>query len=497
MLNKFFFFCITIFIIILQLIYTQHSLNQIRYEELAESIRAPFWFYYGFMYDGLSGSMTWYTLLNLFYGIFGFHLFLAKYVKLLIFFLGIVTLATLLKRYLGIKRAILPLLAIGLSPTLLYFNILENTYALDLYFFLFCLYFLYKIDFRKYKQAVVFQILTWIFAMLGALIYPSFLFFLPVIIILYIRVKKKKKVLGTKLIKNILLSTLAFLTPLVLTILYIKNKQFLLNDPNVNRGLFRGGGALKFDFNLFLTNLDFLKTNLFEVGYGYYYEILYPDFSHLFPMVSLVVVLGIIIKILLNLKKQEKLSRKLSLPIFLSLGVLILNIILINFSDVLTPGLRRYIPALAAIYALYVISWYFISNKKNFWKGKFGWIVTFIFLLIPLHHLLIYPGNLAYLKQPSHYAYYPDAIALNRVGSPPKALKELVDRVQKEDLNLVCVDKLERPVKCRYDGVYSAVAGFCLWNKITCHSINGYDFKQKKFIPLHIDLWNNLYFGYR
>ena len=43
----------------------------------------------------------------------------------------LVSSAILLKRCIGVRRAWLPLVAVGLSPTLLYFNSLGTSYALD------------------------------------------------------------------------------------------------------------------------------------------------------------------------------------------------------------------------------------------------------------------------------------------------------------------------------------------------------------------------------
>ena len=114
---------LTAFIIFtLQLIFTFNSMSQIRYEELAESVRNVYWFQNHIVYDGVSSNVGWYSILALFYKLFGFSLFSAKILRLIISFISIFCLALLLKKYIGTKKAFLPLVAIGLSPTLLFFS---------------------------------------------------------------------------------------------------------------------------------------------------------------------------------------------------------------------------------------------------------------------------------------------------------------------------------------------------------------------------------------
>ena len=130
----------------LQAKYTFSSLNQIRYEELAESVRNVYWLEHHLIYDGVSSNIGWYALVLLTYKIFGFMLFSGKYLRLLISLGSLFCLATLLKHYLGLKKALVPLITIGLSPTLLYFTTLQTTYGLDLQMLPICLFLLMIIN---------------------------------------------------------------------------------------------------------------------------------------------------------------------------------------------------------------------------------------------------------------------------------------------------------------------------------------------------------------
>jgi len=93
-------------------------------------------------------------------------------------------------------------------------------------------------------------------------------------------------------------------------------------------------------------------------------------------------------------------------------------------------------------------------------------------------------SNLEYLNSKSPYAYYKDAIFFNEPGSPKQAIDNMITKVQKEDLNLVCLDEQSKAIICRYSEIYATVAGACLWNKLKCHDIYGYDLKHKKFVKL-------------
>ena len=47
---------------------------QIRYEELNEAVRGPFWLEHRMVFDGTSTNVAWYGLLVLVYRVFGFGL---------------------------------------------------------------------------------------------------------------------------------------------------------------------------------------------------------------------------------------------------------------------------------------------------------------------------------------------------------------------------------------------------------------------------------------
>ncbi len=470
-IKRYKFWVLLLFLFISQAVYTINSMGQIRYEELAESARNPFWFQNRLMYDGLSGSMAWYGFQALVYNIFGFHLFAAKVIRLILAGISIFCLAGILKKYLGIRNGLIPLLAIGISPTLLYFNILQTTYGMDLQFLPICLYLLSRI--YQNPQKTLNHILLWMLVMIAWLCYPNLVFYIPALGIIYYFILRGSKIQSKS--KKVLFSIIAFLSPLLIVFFYIKNRQDLIYDPIAKSGLFRGGVKSGIDFSSLWPSLQVTLGDLFQRGNSYYFELKNTEFSGYYPIIAVLLVMAASFYIFFTLKK-----------IRLILGVIYLTVLLTIFlghstGDSEFSGIRRATPLLASFYILYSIVWLFIFKLKIKLKFlKFSLIC--LLLLLPLHHLLVYPENLSFLKRPSPYR---DQGWFGVGSSPEKSLEILIDRVQKDDLKLICADNKSQ---CRYQEVYAAVAGSCLWNRLECHRILGYDERIKKMIPLSIEL---------
>ncbi len=81
---------VPVFLIICQLAWTFSSTSQIRFEEVAESVRNVFWLQNQSIYDGISSNVGWYGTLLIIYKIFGFSLFTAKFYRLFLFIVSIV-----------------------------------------------------------------------------------------------------------------------------------------------------------------------------------------------------------------------------------------------------------------------------------------------------------------------------------------------------------------------------------------------------------------------
>ena len=116
------------------------SAHQIRYEELAESVRSVFWFDHRMVYDGVYSNVGWYATLLVVYKLFGFSLFTAKAVRVGLHLVALCAVADTVRRFMPLRVAVVPVMLIGLSPTLLYFDTFSTSYGLDLTYIAICLW---------------------------------------------------------------------------------------------------------------------------------------------------------------------------------------------------------------------------------------------------------------------------------------------------------------------------------------------------------------------
>lgn len=472
----FWYWLIVASLFLLQVVFTQNSLNQIRYEELAESVRNVFWLENGLIYDGISSNVGWYGTLLLLYKTFGFTLFAAKYFRLALHMISLICLAALLVKLLGKKYAWMPLLTIGLSPTLLYFNVLQTSYGIDLQYLPIALFLLTSLDFAKKRIEVLKQALAWVVAMVAWLSYPPFAYYLPGLVLLYLW-KIRRRIFPASLI-----GLAAFLLPLLI-ILFVGNRELLWYDPITQGGLFRGAGIFYLDFQTFAFNFQRTLGDLFVRGASYNFELASAEFSKLFPVLS--IILAVLIGAVLFLRNSFRFVITL---IFITFA---LNFISLTFTFDPTglPGLRRATPLLAALYALFALGWYTTVKQKNI-GVQLKYTLIVIFLLLPLHHLLSLPFNLSGLKAPSVFR---ESRWFNTELDPEGSLKALTETAKKEKLSLKCSSDVS---SCRYAEVYSAVQGSCLWNKISCRKIFGFDEKTDRALPLDTSLWNSYYWNH-
>lgn len=517
---------ITFFIFILQLIFTFNSMSQIRYEELAESVRNVYWFQNRLIYDGTSSNVGWYSILFLIYNIFGFSLFTAKIFRLFLFLVSIFCLAKLLKKFLGVNKSFLPLITIGLSPTFLFFNSLQAQFGIDLQTIPILLYLILTLDFKSKIQSYIKQILIGFISILTWTSYPTFIYYLPALIFLYIwHVIKNQKIshFGFHIptsnfppLTRIFLPLLSFLSPLIFFFIYIKNRNLMFYDETTQSGIFRGAGKLDLNLSQILQNLNKLFIDLFDKGNSYYFEVSSSDFSNFYPVITVLFVLTLSVILIIK-------NKKLRLPVLITLFTLFLTLIIssVTSDPSKNPGLRRNTGVIVSFYILYTICWHYVStylrrprplrrslseaseggdpiNRKSpgFVPMKMGIklgmarSILIIFLFLPIHHFISFPANLISLKTPSPYQY---TMWFGLTKNPADSLKLIATENIKNDLPLSCKDKKGQNAFCRYNETFAAVSGYCLWNKLECKKITGFDNKTKKLIPLSTKLWEKYY----
>lgn len=475
---KIFYWVLPGLLFLVQALFTFNSMNQIRYEELAESVRNVFWLQHRYIYHSLVPNIGWNGLLLIVYNIFGFGLHTAKFVRLFLHALSIICLALLLRNYLGARRSWVPLIAISLSPTFLYFNTMQVQYGIDVTYFIIALWLVLSIDWRKPRAALVKSIALWFLAMTAWISYPSFVYCLPILGWLY------GKKLSRPPFRYIAISVVSFLLPLAVGLLWVKNRNLLIYDPGLpHAGLFRGNGKLLLSFDALRENLYFLASGLFtRARITYHFELFKVEFSDYYPIISLFAAFTIAFFFVLYQRKKQ---RSIATAVVLTWIVFFINLTVALFSGPLSlGGIHRATTLLIAFYAFYTIGFYFVTSRAfHVW---IRWLTIGVFALLPLHHLFVYPVNLAHLKDPSVFR---DKTWFSRAQTPEKSLAIYVDAVQKDHLRLLCTDQNENPVYCRYSEVYPAVAGYCLWNKLLCKQILGYDHQKNVLVPLIIGEW--------
>lgn len=498
-LTKIWYWLLVIILWCVQVVYTLHSTNKIRLEELAESVRNVFWLQNRAIYDGISSNVGWYGTLLVIYNLFGFFLFEAKYYRLVIHLISLLCIAKLLKKYLGEKKAWLPLLVIGLSPTLLYFNTLQTSFGIDLQYFPICLYLLLTINFSNQLTATIKQFLLWSLAMISSMSYPSFVPYIPILMIIYMTllVKVSKNLGIIKVYMNILISLVSFCLPFIFVLNFLREPQLLIFDSHVKSGIFRGGGKITYSLSIIRNNIIDgtwqVMKDLFINPNSYYFEadIVRAEFAHHWLWGAVGFILLISFFLFIKVKKAR-------LPLILSWLLIIGSLIMGNISG--APfGLRRCTGFLASFYAIYICVWKY--GIRRYYLGNF-WLTILIILsllLIPLHHLKVYPNNFVAL-----YLLNPHATdsCYNKISNrPDMSLNYYLNQVKNfAKINQIAETKdsfnINPNWECRLHYLYSGIAGSCLWNHLNCPPILGYDENTKGFIRLSTTLWENYYFNH-
>lgn len=452
------FWLLPVILFVLQAIYTFSATNQVRVEELNDSVRDVYWMQYGELFTYRPKNIGWYAPLLMIYNFFGFHLFTAKIFKLVLDLAALFCLAALLRKFLGEKKGWLPMVTIGLSPTLLYYTMLGIPVGVDFQYLLICLYFLLTLNLKNSLTAIFKQFCLGLITFIAVGSYPVFLFLTPSLLIFYIHSIFKQTKLFRVRFQNVLYAGVGLLLPFLSILIYMKDKKALLNG----EGFINGTANLKFDLGVFLARFQDLLGHLFIApNNGYYYEVKFVEFSFVLPFITVLLVCFTTFSLVR--KKQFR------LPVYLALLVVPVNLLFGCMTTDIEVGLRRFTPIIAAFYLLYIFSWHFVFHLK---KGFKKYIFFTVLLILPIHHMLIYIPNLNFLSQTRHFA---EQYWFIRAQIPVESLDLYLDELQKKDLDITCVNSKKEPVSCRYDIIFSAIEGSCIWNKLTCHNLYAFD----------------------
>ena len=479
---------------LVQLAFSRHATPELRYEELAESVRNVYWLEHRTVYDGVSSNVGWYGLLLLCYRLFGFHLYAAQSIRVALSLVSLLALAATLRRYLRAEHAWLPLILFGLSPTLLFFNTLQTSYGTDLQYAPIALFLVLGVRFSSrpggpegLRSAAWFDAaghaLLGLVAIVASASYPTFLFYLPVLGAIYYDRMRAEEIAGPRVIRPVLALAGGFFLPLAGVVVAMKDPRLLLFDPRVHAGLFRGSGYLSPRPRNAAKNLIGSAADLFGRAHSYYYEVARTEFSDWLPLVALVAIALVSIRLA---RASEHDRRPFGLALALIVITLAATVMAVDPSG--QPGMRRVTPLLAAVYACCAIAWQRVNGATTAPRAQRLTVAVGLLVLL-LHHVLVLPLNYRRLPAPSVERY---ALFFDSAGTPAQSLAQFLKAAVDHDLQLRCPD----PEDCRYAEIYAAVAGSCLWNRLPCHQLSAFDDATHRFIPLSPSLWETYYWNH-
>jgi hypothetical protein len=468
---------------ILQLIYIAASNTNIRQEELAESVRNVFWLDQRLIYDGVSSNVGYYGLLLIVYKIFGFSIYAAKYVRLVIYAAAMCSLAALLQKFMHKIPATIILVTVGLSPTLLFFNTIQTSFGMDILYGIICLHITLHLQFDGSPKDLTLAFVLGFIAMIAAMSYPTFLFYLPSLAFINIYLwwpRRQEQKATQQLVTSAVSSTAGFIVPFLIAIFYLKDAREFLNDPVTHAGLFRGGGKFQADIQILQNSLQQTFSDLFQKGTSFYYYVQQPDFSGFLTWIAVVVIFALGVYIAVTTPSWR--------PIFLLTGFHIsLNLIVPGFSS--SPGIRRSTGFLAGIYVWYAIILCGLFTQFSLRKIKQAGVA--ICLFFSANNLISYVTN---IKTVSLLVPYSEAAWFAVEDTPQKSLQYWVGATASGE-PLTCYEVATKTrVECQYGKIYAAIAGFRRWNGLREIPVMAYDWKTQENIILTPDLWETYYF---
>lgn len=468
-----------------QLLVDVAAMNHIHSEELAESARNVYWLQHGLIYDGGSTNIGWYATLLFAYHLFGYGLFAAKFVRLCLHVIALYCAAELLRRCMGVKRGVVPLIALGLSPCLLYFNSFQTSNGMDLDYFVICGLLAASVRLGPANALELGKtFLAWLVAMFAAMTYPVFLFYLPGLAMVFAaRFWNSEKTVSRAALALHGASAVAGLALPLLAALFLPSAQILIHDPATGSGLFRGGGKAGFDFATLEASIVIVLRDLFVRGGSYYFRLASPDFSGVLAMAS--VMFAVATSFYLGvMKKKYRPALAACLCLFL------FNLIVPNTSVSGLPGLRRCTGILAAGYVAFAVAWDFWSGP-DFRGGLLRLGALLLCLLLPASNALKI-GDV--LKDAGQSGSDPAQEWFAAHGNPAQSLAWFNSELEQGRLVLASRDAQGRAQPCEYWSIYSALAGYRLWNGLTNIDIKAVDWKTGQTITLAPSLWTAYYF---
>lgn len=475
-----------------------HADQVLRFEEVAEGVRNAYWLHHGALYDGISTNVGWYGLLLVVYRLFGFSLDTVQWVRVALHAGALLCLAFVLRRRperglvgagLGPGRAAVPLLAAGLSPSILFFNTLGTSFGTDLLYLPYVLALLAVLPAAGGRLARwgdgAARVALWALAMVAWMSYPVFAFYLPVIGLAYLAAPAPAGAAGPVRgwpglgPRNLALAAAGFLLPLAAAAAWLERPARLFHDPATGSGLFRGGGTgFDLDPSGVAWNVARVLRDLFLRGTSYYFWVDRPDLAGPLGLAALA---GVAAGGLWLLRRRPELR----LWVLLAGLLPALNLLVVSAGEG-PQGLRRVSSLLAGFYLLYALVWREVSRPRPHRGPRAAWqrlAGAGLLLLLPLHHLgaavVNYP-RLPWVGAEQTHLWL-------RVAPTAGESVDLWLRRAEAGEPLDCRDLGLEPERCQYGGIFGLIQGSRLWNGKAPLPLRGWDYDEGRYVELSVE----------
>ena len=463
------------------------SAHQIRYEELAESVRNVFWLDERLVYDGISSNVGWYGLLLLTYKLFGFSLISAKVVRLGLHTAALSAIALLIRRRIPGLAAIVPLAVVGLSPAVLYFNSLQTSFGVDISYAAVALLLVISVRAEAPRRLdLVKSFGAGMVVAIAAMSYPTFLAYVPSLVLVWLWATRWRA--GTRFSARWqALHGAAWLAgiaaPVAFFAWFLSTPGLLIHDAVTGAGLFRGGGGgIAWQWSSIWAAMSVVSRDLFIEGRSYYLELQRPDFSGAIGAIGAVVITGSFLSLAI--------AGRIDRPIAAAVALLaVFSLTLPGLSAAGPPGLRRATGVLAAFFCAFAIVWHYWLRRAT--PGISRVVALGACLLVPVGLAFKAPSLHRDVRNKSMFRNA-DWFAIERT---PAASLDTLRAAVADDQPLRCPSTNDgRVVPCRFQEAYAALAGWHRWNDGSDRAIAAVDWKTGRRVVLSTALWVSYYY---
>jgi hypothetical protein len=385
-----------------------------------------------------------------------------------------------------------PLLAVGLSPSILFFNTLETSFGTDLLYLPYLLALLAVLPVagggaRRALDAAA-RVAFGALAMVAWMSYPVFAFYLPALAWAYVSRTTGPAGPGSGrwpaglAARSLLPAIAGFLLPLGAAVAWLERPARLFHDPATGSGLFRGGGTgLDLDPSAVAWNAARALRDLFLRGRSYYFWVDSPDLAGPLGLLAFAAVAAGSVWLC---RHRPELRPWIVLAWLLPAA----NLLAVSASEG-PQGLRRATSLLAGFYLLYTLVWRQATAPAAVGEGERRSAVSRLraalalgLVLLPLHHLdsaaLQYPLLPWAGAEQTH-------LWLRIAPSAAESLDLWLERTAAGEA-LDCRALGLEPERCQYGGIFALLSGYRRWNGLPPVPLRGYDYGSERFVELSV-----------